>query len=256
MPELTIATFNAHFGQGHHSRAPFDVGAVLRRLDADVVGLQETWTVDGTEGYAVEVARDLGYELHGHVLSRGAIFPRKPNTVDEGGEGDFGIALLSRLPVRRVDVITVGRAWRDRATRVGLRGVVDVGGTDLAFVSAHLSHRMWGTVPQQRRLRRALLVAEPALPTVVVGDFNLWGPPVDALMAPFRRAVRGRTWPAHRPHSQIDHVLLGPGVELVRGAVEAATPSDHRPIRAVLRVGAPADPDDDPYQSSGSATRR
>jgi endonuclease/exonuclease/phosphatase family metal-dependent hydrolase len=236
VPELTIATFNAHFGQGHHSHAPFDVGAVLADLDADVVGVQETWRVDGTDGYIVDVARDLGYELHHHVLCRGAIFPRKPNTVDHGGEGDFGIALLSRLPVRQLDVVRVGRAWKDRSPRVGLRGVIDVHGTDLAFVSAHLSHRMWGTVVQQRRLRRALLGAEPALPTVVVGDLNLWGPPVGVLMAPFSRTVRGRTWPGHRPHSQIDHVLVGPGVEMVAGEVLAETPSDHRPIRAVLRV--------------------
>jgi endonuclease/exonuclease/phosphatase family metal-dependent hydrolase len=236
VPELTIATFNAHFGQGHQTRAPFDVGEVLAELDADVVGLQETWQVDGTEGYVVDVARSLGYDLHLHVLSRGAIFPHKPNTVDHGGEGDFGIALLSRLPVRRVDVLRVGKAWKDRAPRVGLRGVIDVHGTDVAFVSAHLSHRMWGTVVQQRRLRRALLAARPELPTVVVGDLNLWGPPVGVLMAPYRRTVLGRTWPGHRPHSQIDHVLVGPGVELVSGEVGRATPSDHRPIRAVLRI--------------------
>ena len=50
------------------------------------------------------------------------------------------------------------------------------------------------------------------------------------------RPVRGRTFPARRPHSQIDHVLVRGGIQALEGEVLAETPSDHRPIRARLRL--------------------
>jgi endonuclease/exonuclease/phosphatase family metal-dependent hydrolase len=50
--------------------------------------------------------------------------------------------------------------------------------------------------------------------------------------------VRGRTWPASRPHSQIDHILLrtNDGIEVVDHQVLPEVGSDHRPVRARLRV--------------------
>jgi endonuclease/exonuclease/phosphatase family metal-dependent hydrolase len=56
------------------------------------------------------------------------------------------------------------------------------------------------------------------------------------LLPGWRRAVRGRTYPAHRPHSQIDHVLVRDDVSVQWGEVLAETPSDHRPVRARLRL--------------------
>jgi endonuclease/exonuclease/phosphatase family metal-dependent hydrolase len=71
---------------------------------------------------------------------------------------------------------------------------------------------------------------------VIVGDFNLWGPAVTALLPGWRRAVRGRTWPAHRPHSQIDHVLINRHLTYVNGEVVGDHHSDHRPVRVRLRA--------------------
>ena len=53
----------------------------------------------------------------------------------------------------------------------------------------------------------------------------------------WRRAVVGATWPAWRPHSQIDHILLRGAIRSARGAVLPDAGSDHRPIRAELEVG-------------------
>ena len=73
-------------------------------------------------------------------------------------------------------------------------------------------------------------------PQILAGDFNFWGPPVGVVMRGWKRPVRGRTYPARRPHSQIDHVLVRGGIEVLGGEVLAETPSDHRPIRARLRL--------------------
>jgi endonuclease/exonuclease/phosphatase (EEP) superfamily protein YafD len=87
---------------------------------------------------------------------------------------------------------------------------------------------------QLHRLRRALPASPP--PLVVAGDFNLWGPPVRMLLPGWRRAVVGRTWPARRPHSQIDHVLVRGDVTAVTGEVLSDVGSDHRPVRVRLRL--------------------
>jgi endonuclease/exonuclease/phosphatase (EEP) superfamily protein YafD len=74
---------------------------------------------------------------------------------------------------------------------------------------------------------------------VVAGDCNFWGPPVVILLADgWRRTVTGRTWPARRPHSQIDQVLVRPGdVRVLDAEVGADVGSDHRPLR--VRVAWP-----------------
>ena len=45
---------------------------------------------------------------------------------------------------------------------------------------------------------------------------NLWGPPIHAFLGQWQRAVKGKTWPAWRPHSQLDHILVRglPGARL------------------------------------------
>jgi endonuclease/exonuclease/phosphatase family metal-dependent hydrolase len=53
------------------------------------------------------------------------------------------------------------------------------------------------------------------------------------------RAVQGRTYPAHRPHSQIDHILVSPRLEVLESSVLDDMGSDHRAVRAVLRATAP-----------------
>ena len=63
MPQFTVATFNIHAGVDGWG-TPFDVVGCCRRLDADVLLLQETWTPDGGQGIVALVATLLGYEAH------------------------------------------------------------------------------------------------------------------------------------------------------------------------------------------------
>ena len=95
-----------------------------------------------------------------------------------------------------------------------------------------MSHLEQGSPAQFRRLRAAL--PRPDDPAVVTGDMNLWGPAVTALLPGWRRVVRGRTWPADRPHSQLDHVLANRSVAARDGAVLRVPGSDHLPVRATV----------------------
>jgi endonuclease/exonuclease/phosphatase (EEP) superfamily protein YafD len=106
------------------------------------------------------------------------------------------------------------------------------------LVGLHTSSKLYfaGPVTHLRTLR-PLLPSGPE-PAIVAGDFNLWGPGVVRLLPGWRRAVVGRTWPAHRPHSQIDHVLVNSAVETLESEILPRFGSDHLPVKVRLVVGA------------------
>lgn len=245
---LTIATFNTHFGVAHRRpHAPYDVVEAIARIDADVIGLQEVWRPARGRSFAADAAERLGYDVHERPLAEGVVTER-PDLVRRGqpSEGQWGLALLSRFPTRPRADIDLGRIAFDRAGRIAVPVEVDVpterGGGTLLVTVTHISHRLFGSPRQIRRVVRALDADGP--PAVVVGDFNLWGPPVSLLFGPgWARAVRGRTWPAPRPHSQIDHILCNRAVAASDGEVLPATPSDHRPIRARVSIVGPGTPE-------------
>ena len=113
-----------------------------------------------------------------------------------------------------------------------MRCTVDVDGSELAVHGTHMSHITHLSPAQYRRLARLL----PPLdrPALLAGDMNMWGPPASSFFKGWRRAVIGRTWPAHRPHSQLDHILVTPAVEVTAARVADATGSDHRPVVVTL----------------------
>ena len=108
-------------------------------------------------------------------------------------------------------------------------------------MAVHLTSRLpHGPPLQLRRLAAAIPASDR--PGILTGDCNFWGPPASALLPGWRRTVRGRTWPAHRPHSQIDHVFVRGGIEVVDAAVLPPVGSDHRAVRARLRIHRSSDP--------------
>src|SRR5712692_9933654 len=64
MQSLTVASFNIHWGRHPRSYEPFDVLEACRRLDADVLALQEVWRPDHETSAAEDVADKLGYQIH------------------------------------------------------------------------------------------------------------------------------------------------------------------------------------------------
>jgi endonuclease/exonuclease/phosphatase family metal-dependent hydrolase len=149
------------------------------------------------------------------------------------GEGTLGIGVLTRLPARRIGAIQLGPTVGDPApARTALHVEIDVGGSPLQVVAVHLTSRLLhGPMVQLGRLARAVPEDDAA---VIAGDCNFWGPGVRMYLRGWRRAVRGRTWPARFPHSQIDHVLVRPMMKVHRGEVLPDVGSDHRPVRADL----------------------
>jgi endonuclease/exonuclease/phosphatase family metal-dependent hydrolase len=143
--------------------------------------------------------------------------------------------MLSRLPVRSFTTVRLPKPSGDVVERRhAIVAEVEVDGRGVAIGGLHASHRIWGSLPQLRTLDREL--AARGLPSAIAGDCNMWGPPIALALRDRVRAVRGRTWPARHPHSQIDHIWIDAGFAVVDAGVGPATGSDHRPVRARLRV--------------------
>jgi endonuclease/exonuclease/phosphatase family metal-dependent hydrolase len=207
----------------------------VRGFDADVTVVLESWResegvamLDGlaSRGYRVETL-DLGTLTISTRRARHAV----------PGEGRVQIAICSRLPILARRALPLGEVPGDPyGPRSALLCTIDVGGTEVDVVGVHTSSKLWKLGPL-----RHLYALRSQLPTrerkvVVAGDCNFWGPGVVAVMTGWRRGVRGRTWPSEKPHSQIDHVLVRDDITVVWAEVLPPTPSDHRPIRARLRL--------------------
>jgi endonuclease/exonuclease/phosphatase family metal-dependent hydrolase len=170
---IRVATYNILLG-GERRREL--VSSVLKRLDADVVALQEVREIDRID----DLARDLGMEL---LVGE----PSDPDSV-------MHTAILSRLPVR---------AWRNRRhhgrmLRSHLHCEVDTGGSELPVLGIHCLHlaarfgeRNKGEARRIRELGAVLtdIAHETALPHMLIGDFNALAPGDDILATGFFRRM-------------------------------------------------------------------
>jgi len=244
--ELTIVSFNAHAGvrprpisvpgrfviREQPDAGPYDLVKVLCDFDADVIVVQESYRPDVGDCAAERAAANLGWQLFEAPFGRAVVTPW-PHLV-RLGTGRKGVAVLSRLPARRLLDVPVPRVPGDPArTRCALRVEVALPGGPVELVGVHLTSRLPHGPPIQLAQLRGKLPQQAR--SLVVGDLNFWGPPAVALLRGWHRAVRGRTWPAHRPHSQIDHVLVREGVQVLEASVLPNVGSDHRPVRVRLR---------------------
>jgi endonuclease/exonuclease/phosphatase family metal-dependent hydrolase len=124
--------------------------------------------------------------------------------------------------------ISLGRLRHDPADRAVLCATTDLDGRPVTVMGTHMAHLTDFSPLQYRRLGSLLPPADTA--AVLAGDMNLWGPPVTSFFPAWRRAVTGRTWPAHRPHSQLDHVLITESLNVVEARIVDRSGSDHRPV--------------------------
>jgi endonuclease/exonuclease/phosphatase family metal-dependent hydrolase len=240
MAALTLGSFNLHMGRGAggHDAPFYDVVTACKEVDADVLVVQEAWVADGEDGDVMAVAAALGYGVAAtFAVARAECHDQVRLIARAGGagDGDWQVAVLSRLPVVDSRVLALEpQLPRDPGRRALLAVTVEVDGRSFTVCGTHLpllKDPVWRLAPS---LRRALPPTER--PAALAGDMNMWGWCVDRLAGPgWRRAVRGRTYPARRPHSQTDHILVSRPVEVVDAQVVRQVMSDHRPIRARLR---------------------
>jgi len=268
---LTVANFNMHAGVDGWGR-PYDPIAVCATFGADVLVLEESWTYDADgpgSGHAERIAAALGYQVVTCPLASGRLAPPHPDATARwlprmgfraerralyvssvsplparelasaryrtAQPGTWGIAVLTRgdLVVEGSQTLHLPSLQRDRVRRAAIVVDVTVEGRPMSIVGTHMSHLQYGSHRHYGTLNERLRT-EARPDAVLLGDMNLWGPPVRAFLPDWHRAVKGRTWPAWNPHSQIDHILVRGDVQIGSASVLPAVGSDHRPVRAEL----------------------
>ncbi|WP_298459130.1 endonuclease/exonuclease/phosphatase family protein [uncultured Cellulomonas sp.] len=260
---MRLATFNIL-----HGRSPADgrvdldrLGAAVRGLDADVLGLQEV-DRDQPRSHGADltaVAADaMGAPHHRFVatlagtpgLWSAATGDLQPRTAS------YGIALLSRWPVLswhalalpalrgQVPVVFPGRRRptlvRDEP-RAAVAAVVDAPPGPVTVVATHLTFIPGWNAVQLRRLVR--MVRHLPRPVVVMGDLNLAGT-APARLSGMRALATAATFPVAAPQRQLDHILADGPVRALDGRAVDAGLSDHRALVADVEVE-PADAADD-----------
>lgn len=226
---LSAATYNIHKCVGHDRRhRPERTFAVLRELDADVIGIQEFDSRPRRGRGAISVA-DFEAATGYRALEQ-------PTMHRDGGF--HGNLLLTRLPILREERIAL--EFTGFEPRGAIVADLEVAGQAVRVAVTHLG--LW---PGVRRRQAQLLVerlqALDGAPLVLLGDLNEWLPLAGCngiLRARFGHSPSAPTWPARRPLVAYDRILVAPGAcqleTRVHGTELARATSDHLPVRAEI----------------------
>ncbi len=237
---VRVLTYNIHHGAGTDGKLDLPrIAAVIRRLEPDLVALQEV-DVGTRRVQGVDQAAELG-----RLTGMHAVFGK---AMDYGG-GQYGEALLSRWPLSDVRVHNLP-CTAGREPRCALAARVQLGGDGPAVVltGTHLEHAAATLRLCQAGKLAPALAAGNDLPAILAGDFNAEpdSPPIRVLLPHWTDATAGKpeaTWPADVPNVKIDYVFFRPAERwrvVQKQVVEERVASDHRPLLVVLEwVSAP-----------------
>lgn len=205
------------------------VAAVIRAAEPDVVCIQEAPRFWRSAQHCRALATASGL------------------AVVTGGRPAGAVLLLARNDLRVVARRSVKLPWHPPKHRRGVAlGVFDVGGTEVAVASTHLSLFEHERVEQAAAV--LALLDSTGRPTIVAGDVNEDPdrPAFTLLAGAMRDAFAtapigdGLTSTAVDPQRRIDAVFVDPQLRVLRaeslGIPGVTAASDHRPVLAVIDV--------------------
>ena len=265
---MRVATFNLHAGVDGWGR-PTGALEHAASLNADILICPETWRGDDGVDFFADLQSRLTMTGIFVPLARaervttgraGATWqPRLAHFTGEHGlyftehrslspaqltrrarsrsveQGDWGLSLLTRYPIITIRAHALGRLPRERVRRTLIAADLDVNGRTITVLAIHGAHLSHGSFRQYRLVRTIADAIDPSRPVLLVGDFNSWRPPLRLFLPGWRTLARARTWPAHRPHSQIDHIL-GRGPWRTSASCASDGGSDHLALSADLEL--------------------
>lgn len=218
--QLRLVAVNVHTANPHTKK----VLEFLQAANADVVLLMEL------DGRWVEALKPLK--------------ATHPHSVFGAREDNFGIALVSRLPMTNCNIIEFGDAGVP-----SIDAVVLVGDQRFHLLGTHPLPPGSTEYARMRNEQYRLIanhVRRHEQPTVVIGDLNAtpWSPFFAGLLreSGLVSTSQGRglfgSWPARLPFGRIplDHCLVSPSIQVVNKRLGPHIGSDHLPIVVDLQL--------------------
>ena len=230
---LKIMSFNIRFGE----RADMErIAEVIRRERPDLVALQEVDVFTRRKGHVAAGRSDYPAQLAKYTRMNAA-FGRA--IYFRGGQ--YGVAILSDFEI--LESSNDLYKHQGEEARTALSVVVDTGKDGpVRFVCTHLD-----AYSQAVRLQQidelCTRYADPAIPTIVAGDFNETpgGAAIARFDATFTRVCGDKpTFPAEEPAEKIDYIGFAPADAFRPGRVrvlDTSEVSDHRALVVRLRFG-------------------
>ena len=236
---VRVMTFNIHHAEGLDGKV--DVGRIAGVIESarpDIVCLQEVDSGTSRTGRA-----DMPEQLAERLNMQAAFGPNLSL-----GKGKYGNATLTRHRIVEQENLPLPNP-AGQEPRGCLRTAIEVDGVKVIVLNVHLG------LAEEERLEqaRALLAALNELPTVLAGDMNeeADAPALAALTQRMRdtagegQAARAATYPAGKPESRIDFVLVSGAIDVLSSRVlsepDVVSASDHRPYVADLALRPAAD---------------
>jgi endonuclease/exonuclease/phosphatase family metal-dependent hydrolase len=242
---VKVLVYNVHAGKDAAGRDNLQrVADVVRQYDADIVLLQEVdkgTRRSGKVDQPAEYARRTGYNV---------AFGR---SLDYDG-GEYGIAVLSRWPIRRDTAIHLPveppqeRSGGSHEPRVAQRVVIQAPVGEVVVLNTHID----ASTDERYRLQEARTIMalvkeliDAKAPRVIVGgDFN--STPESRVQEQLRASGlvdawqrcgsgEGLTYPADSSRKRIDYLYLAVGTECTSAMVPVTDASDHRPVFFTIR---------------------
>lgn len=232
--EFVIASYNIRHGAGNDDLVDIArTGRAIQALGADIVALQEVDRGVERSG-STDQPQLLGKQL-GMNPAFGAFFPY------QGGE--YGIAILSRFPIARVDELHLPEG---NEPRIALSAEIELpSGRHIRVISVHFD---WVRNDSFRYAQAETLKAmldTISMPMVLLGDFN--DQPGSRTLALFTQSFTPAvkpdsdhfTFSSTRPNQELDHIMFAPSNAWEPAQARIVTDtltSDHRPVVTVARL--------------------
>ena len=232
---MKIMSFNTqHCSSYIEKKIDFRIIAnTITGLGADVVGLNEMRGA-GT---------DSGYTAQTETLSAltGMEYYYFAEAIRVGGENPYGNAILSRVPIKKVETVAIPDPEPKRyngyyESRCVLKAELENGLTVL------VTHMGLNPDEQENAVKTVLPLIKDEK-CVLMGDFNVL--PSDSVLAPIRAKMRDTaelfdreklSFPSDVPDRKIDYIFVSPDLILTEADIPAVVASDHRPHTAAIEI--------------------
>ena len=234
--ELRVLCYNIHIGIGMDNKLDLERTAkLIREQKPDLVALQEVdRNADRTEKQDQPALLE---KLTGMKVVYGKTLERS--------NGDYGIAVLSRLPVKSNKMTVFEQGTLD-SERFELRGLLEIeveleNKEIIRFANTHLCHLNEERRTQQVKQINELLKQNTGL-AILCGDFNTEpeSETIKTVLEQWTDATdRTPTFSSTKPEKKIDYVFYKPQSRLKvkeMKVLQDTMTSDHLPVLVVFEI--------------------